>query len=471
MAEGTRAPLLRAVPGAPMGESIPPVSKSQPAAARDDDDPHESVTIAPPAPDFEALLAGLPTPIPLLTGEEEQHFRTAVDAGARAGTTLSELSKMVAELSSGVVGAKHANEQLLQELTTLRAMLSASSDQQVVFERRIAELEQEVTAARAEVERERQFLTSQHDDFITALIEEHEAELDAQASERATTSMDAGASDLARKLVQAETARLQAEAERERAREALAKVSAQRDEAQLRAEKRERERDELRAEASLLRARLSTHRSASTAPPPPVTSPRPPSFHPPPALRLDAGELDSTLHARPSQPRIAVAPRVPSAASRVPSVVPRLTPPPVELQRAVVSAKRTESASEFPRVGTRPGVGGPKPSEPPAPPSFGPAPTGWTPPPPPLEDEDVAADATTAPPVARVKPNEAATVPPRPRVISAASLPPGLPSQAPLLKQKPDPATRPLISYSLGEDGVRTETLEGARISSKPPKK
>jgi hypothetical protein len=55
-------------------------------------------------------------------------------------------------------------------------------------------------------------------------------------------------------------------------------------------------------------------------------------------------------------------------------------------------------------------------------------------------------------------------------VISAASLPP-VPSQAPLLKQKPDPATRPLISYSLGEDGVRTETLEGAHISSKPPKK
>jgi hypothetical protein len=450
-----------------MGETIPPVSKSQPAALRDDDDPHESVTIAPPAPDFEALLAGLPTPIPLLSGDEEQHFRTAVDAGARAGTTLSELSKMVAELSSGVVGAKHANEQLLQELTTLRAMLSASSDQQVVFERRIAELEQEVMAARAEVERERQFLTSQHDDFITALIEEHEAELDTQASERATTTMDAGVSELTRKLVQAETARLQAEAERERAREALAKVSAQRDEAQLRAEKRERERDELRAEASLLRARLSTHRSASTAPPPPVMSPRPPSYHPPPALRLDASELDSTLHARPSQPRIAAAPRLPSAAPRVP----RLTPPPEELQRAIVGAKRSESASEFPRVSTRPGVGGPKPSEPPAAPSFGPAPTGWTPPPPPLEDEGAQADASTAPPVAPLKLNEATTVPPRPRVISAASLPPGLPSPAPLLKQKPDPTTRPLISYSLGEDGVRAETLEGARISSKPPKK
>jgi hypothetical protein len=54
--------------------------------------------------------------------------------------------------------------------------------------------------------------------------------------------------------------------------------------------------------------------------------------------------------------------------------------------------------------------------------------------------------------------------------VSAASLPAGLPSQQPL-KKKPDPTTRPLISYSLGEDGVKSETLEGARLSSKPPKK
>lgn len=452
MAEGTRAPLLRAVPGAPMGETIPPVSKSQPAAARADVDPHESVTIAPPAPDFDALL-GLRTPVPSAPGQDDQQFRLAIDAGARAGTTLSELSKMVAELSGGVVGAKRANEQLLQELTTLRAVLSTAHEHEAGLKQRLAELEQELVAAREEAERERRFLTSQHDDFIAALIEEHEEELDAQASERATSTMDASVGEVARKLVQAENARAQAEAEHERALQALAQLSAEHDEVRARAEKRERERDELRAEASLLRARLSMHRSASTAPPPPLASPRPPSYRPPPALRLDAGELDSTLHARPSRPRL-------------PSVVPRLTPPPAELERAVVSAKRTESASEFPRVSTRPGVGGPKPSEPP-PPSFGPAPTGFPPPPPPPVENET--EASTAPPAA-LKLNEALTQPPR-RVISAASLPPALPGQAPALKQKPHPTTRPLISYSLGEDGVRTETLEGARISSKPPKK
>jgi len=46
-----------------------------------------------------------------------------------------------------------------------------------------------------------------------------------------------------------------------------------------------------------------------------------------------------------------------------------------------------------------------------------------------------------------------------------------MPSQRPILKQKPDPTTRPLIDYSLGEDGVLSETLEGARLSSKPPRK
>lgn len=423
--------MLRAVPGATMGETIPPESKSQLASERDED-PHESVTIAPPAPNFEEILRQ-PTPVPSLSNGSDQHFRTAIDASARAGSSLSDLSKMVAELSSGVVGARRANEQLAHELSTLRAMLGSANEQQLGARNRVAELEQEVAALRAEAERERTFLTEQHDDFLAALIEEHEEALSTRDVDGDTKRMSAGVSDLAQKLVQVETLRTQAEA-------ALAQVTRDRDEAKTRAEKRERERDELRAEASLLRARLGQNRTASTAPPPPLTTPRPPSYGPPPALRLDASELDSTLHARPSQPRL-------------PSVVPRLTPPPAELARAltVTSSSRSESASAFPRVSTRPGVGGPKPSEPPPPPSFGPAPTGWTPPPPaPLETPLVTIPA---------------------RRVSAASLPAGLPSQHPVLKQKPDPTTRPLISYSLGEDGVKSETLEGARLSSKPPKK
>lgn len=133
----------------------------------------------------------------------------------------------------------------------------------------------------------------------------------------------------------------------------------------------ELQRDELRAEASRLRASLGVRRS-STNPPPPVPVPRPPSFRAPPALRLDDGELDTTLRG------------------------------------------------------------------------------AWTPAPPALD----------------------AVVTRSPWPVSAASLPPEASPVLPLLKRKPDPTTRPLIDYSLGEGGVESELLEGAKLrSSKPPRK
>ncbi len=404
-----------------MGETVPPESKSQPASEHYDEDPHESVTIAPPAPNFEDMLRHA-TPVPSLSNRSDQHFRAALDAGSRAGSSLSELSKIVAELSGGVSGAKQANKQLVQELSTLRAMLGSANEQQLALRHRLAQVEQQLVESQTEAERQRQFLTDQHDDFLTALLEEHEEALQARGGQGDTMRTSTEVSDLAQKLVQAQSARLQAESECERAREAISKAQAQRDEAQARAEKRERERDELRAEASQLRARLGTHRSTSTTPPPPVTGSRPPSFRPPAALQLDAGELDSTLHIRSSSPRM------PSS----------------------------QTAAAFPRANTRPGVGGPEPSEPP-PPSFGPPPSGWTPPPP-------------APEPSAARPIPEPSVAPRRQVISAASSP-SLPSQYPILKQKPDPTTRPLIDYSLGGGGVLSETLEGARLSSKPPRK
>ena len=428
--------MLRAASGATMGETIPPESKSQLASERAEH-PHESVTIAPPGANFEEML-GQATPVPSLSHPGDQYFRIAIDASTRAGSSLSELSKMVGELSSSVVGVKRANEQLSQELTTLRALLGSANEQQLGAQRRVAELQQEVLAVRAEGERERKFLIDQHDAFLAALIAEHDEALAARRGQGDIPRVDADSSDLVQRLMQAESLRAQAEAECERVREALAEVCAQRDGAQALAEKRERERDELRAEASQLRARLGTLRAASTAPPPPVSAPRPPSYGPPPALRLDADELDSTLHARPSSPRL-------------PTVVPRLTPPPAELERGLTRSLPPAEASAAPRDSTLPGVEWPRPSEPPLPPSFDAAPTGWTPPPPaPIEVPAVAMPA---------------------RTVSAASLPAGLPSQQPALKKKPDPTTRPLISYSLGGDGVKSETLEGARLSSKPPQK
>lgn len=418
-----------------MGEIIPTESKRQPTPPRVD--PHASVTLPPPAPDR-------PTPFPSFTRQSDAHFRAALDAGSRAGSSLTELSKIVAELSGGLSGAKLANEQLVQELETLRALLGAANEQQLAHKQRVAQLERALAEAQEGAQRERRFLTDQHDEFLAALMEEHEEALSRRGEEPPQTSPETA--ELTQQLVRAEAARALAESEREqaevarfaieselsRAHEALSRAQQLRAEAEARAEKRERERDELRAEASQLRARLGTNRPSTVPPPPVAPSGKLPSFASASALTLDDSELDSNLHPRAVTPR-------------VPSVVPRFGGALAPERRSSPSSSPDATVTPFPRETTRPGVGGPKPP----PPSFGPPPSGWTPPPPP------AAEPT----------------PSVPRFQSAANLPQGLPSLTPVLKHKPDPTTRPLIDYSLGEGGVQSELLEGARLSSKPPRK
>jgi uncharacterized coiled-coil protein SlyX len=285
-----------------MGESTSPEPKSEaPATPRE---LHEPVTLPPP-PDL---------------GKLEPDADSLRSARPRPGWGPSEVSKTIRELSQGLSAATQANEQLMSELRTLRARLGSSGER-----------ERAPTNHAHGLDGELELVAAQQDEFLAALLEEHE-------------------------------------------------------EAQARAAKIERERDELRAEASRLRARLGTHR-ISTNPPPPPTVGRP-AFRPRLALELDPDELDATLR-------------------------------------------------------------GPKPCGPAPPPSFGPSPSGFPPP--------AAAVGTDRPP----------------RPVSAASLPPDSVGAMPILKRKPDPATRPLVDYSLGEGGVRSETLEGARIStksSKPPK-
>lgn len=324
-------------------------------------------------------------------GDGERHLRAALDAGTAAGSGLSDLQKTLAELHSGVTIAADANLHLGQELSALGSVLEAARAQEHILAMRVTELEDELRAA----ERQRQFLTAQQDEFIAALVDEHERALNARDNAAETTRQSSDVAALSEQLGQAESLRLRAEAERDEARAA--------------ARKYERERDELRAEASQLRASLGVHRP-STSPPPPASHGRAPTFRPTPPLRLDEGELEATLAPRSSTPLPA-------------------------------------TASEFPRERTRPGVGEPKPTEPP--PSLAPEPA-WTAAPPPPDT----------------------TVTRSPWPVSAASLPPEAAQALPILKRKPDPTTRPLIDYSLGKGGVQSETLEGAKLrSSKPPRK
>jgi hypothetical protein len=88
-------------------------------------------------------------------------------------------------------------------------------------------------------------------------------------------------------------------------------------------------------------------------------------------------------------------------------------------------------------------------------------------------EPSAAPPSATSRPVRSIWPHAPATEPPI-SPISAASLPADSVGSLPILKRKPDPATRPLVDYSLGEGGVQSETLEGASIatkSSKPPKR
>src|SRR3954466_7476140 len=119
-----------------------------------DGDLHESVTIAPPAPNFAEILQKT-TPVPSRRSRSDQNFRAALDAGSRADSSLSELSKIVVELSGGLSGATQANQQLAHELGRLRAMLAAANQQQLSQDHRIAQLEQELMVSQSAAERER----------------------------------------------------------------------------------------------------------------------------------------------------------------------------------------------------------------------------------------------------------------------------------------------------------------------------
>jgi len=80
--------------------------------------------------------------------------------------------------------------------------------------------------------------------------------------------------------------------------------------------------------------------------------------------------------------------------------------------------------------------------------------------------------ARISPPPARISPAPAARVSQPPEELRRALTNP--PASSPtsskaVLKQKPDPSTRPLVGYSMGTDSVEAEHLGAVRVSTRPP--
>jgi len=119
-----------------------------------------------------------PTPLPSLTAQSDQRVQAAIAASARAEASLSGLFRAIQHLSTGVGGAREANELLTHELEALRDMLGAANEQQLAFKQKVAMLEQALDRARKDGERDREFLTEQHDAFIVDLMDEQEGELE-----------------------------------------------------------------------------------------------------------------------------------------------------------------------------------------------------------------------------------------------------------------------------------------------------
>jgi predicted nucleic acid-binding Zn-ribbon protein len=401
-----------------------------------------------------------------LTAQSDQRVQAAIAASARAEASLSGLFRAIQHLGSGVGGAREANELLTQELEALRDMLGAANEQQLAFKVKVAALEQALDHARKEAERERAFLTEQHDAFIVDLMDEQEGELERRDRDldvlrerlseierrntmptvppptvdtRGSSGMKAAPNvedegstlDRAERVELERTAQKLAE-DRERARETVQRLQAQRDEAHGAVARITKERDEALQQINRLKSELGGPRIPLSTRPPTVESRRGDAISsrlpsvagkvPGIELTLDNLEIDQRLSRPPvSAPQLNVPPvSTPQLASPISS----LPPPQISAQRPTAPAP---AISNIPTPRSNP--------------MAAPPPPRLSPPP------DEMRLALTASPALQP--------------LGASSRPP--------LKQKPDVSTRPLVGYSLNDEHVEAEQIEGVRLSKPPP--
>ncbi len=376
----------------------------------------------------------------------DARVQAAIAASTRTEASLSQLMRAVQSLSAGVSGAREANVQLVRELEKLREMLGDANQNQLTLKNRQKALEKALEEAHEAAARERVFLTEQHDQFITSLIEDHERvvtelsqELE-QARERASknpeprpetsgvpSSAKLSEAQLREQLVAAQRNIDKLVGERERTRETLLRLQAQRDEAQSSVVKLTRERDQARAELGQLKIQQGMSDAMREAgrvgslPPAALSAPKPSS--------------SPTASSKPLSPQSS-RPAASASSRPGPSTVPTSRPP----------------LSNLP-----PTAGVPRPS---GSPSFQPSTRSTAPMP-----TGTAAARTTSPLRASPPPAELAaalTVPIKPSTPPISEAP-----VSPPIRPKPDPSTRPLVGYSLTDSGE--ERVDTSRIT-KPTK-
>ncbi|MEP7049917.1 MAG: hypothetical protein ABJB12_06170 [Pseudomonadota bacterium] len=413
-----------------------------------------------------------PTPFPGLKVESDERLQAALAASARAEASLNGLFRSIQSLGSGIGGAQEANESLTQELEALRDMLSAASDQQQSFKHKLALLEEALDRSREEQAQERTFLIEQQDAFIITLLDDQEvvlksrdsdletlrdrvAELErrgtptlpppgpaahAEASAPSASALPRASSptqpvpasspisdwERAERDELERTAQKLAE-DRERARETLHRLRVQRDEAQGAVARISKERDEALQQVHRLKAELGGPR-ISTRPPSVESRFRDSAQFPVPSSPVDVMTLGGfEMDARFGRPVTPSRPAMPAPSMSQ-------------------SSKGAPSASE--------------PALPPVAPQ-NPAINSVLSPP--------RSNPNAAPLSTRLSPAPSRLSPPPEELRGALTIPPfSSSSSQPALKRKPDASTRPLVGYSMGNESVEPEHLEGVRLSSKP---
>jgi hypothetical protein len=471
--------------GPPASESDNEGDRSEPLVATDTSDASAATTALQPT-----SAHGEPP---------EQPFDAVLELGTRTEASLNQLLRAIEQVSSGVSGARDANEQLARALVHLRQMLAESNQERLSLKGRVVQLEQELIKVQDDADRERVFLTDQQDSFLDGLLEEQEkaltdlrgerddalaelASIEAQIRARATRPGTRGAeseggAELGRELEDMRNALEKATDEQERAREVLRRLQAQRDTAQSAAEAAEKELHAARAELEKMRSRMKT------IPPSPSEAALPAVVPDAASPRSTAAATRTSSATTPSQPPASAMPAI-----HLPRVHTAVTPP--ATPKAVTKAALHAPTQTTARAATAPVLT--MPSEPPSPLEAAKTPyrranqdavrTNPMPrrsvdldsepthqqPDPADEDRDEASDVAPEHDL-----DWAGVDPATPEELRAAltPVPSSRSADKPGIRRKPDPTERNLGGYSVGRNTITPEDLRGGSSSSKPPRR